>query len=540
MDNIPYSPSHTSENRYITYTYSPFANTEQKLGTPFAYLRSKRELANENYSGKSPFFGGQTKNFENNSENEKDDTTISKEIDLPMSEFQKKAQKFMKNIGPKFKAATTNLRTKFEELLTKAHKNDILKNHIINKRSTEPTLRFYDTDIQSIKKTDNLVNAVHAIDMSDTKERKRKHCPTCKTETYPCPTCPKKPIESKLPQSSQSQYYEVVDGNKVAYTPDGRSLEEDIPVAPRYVFDRFGHRYCENNGKLKLVGPHNSEIEETAPLLGTGYHGPSPIGPSPPNFNVLQNILHNNQEIIDSTNGDNPSQLIEHPVNLALDTLEFIKEIANKNSGKEYPSNMDYSMTYGDSEKSAYGPMYDYESVGGLAAVHQQPPNIGQRIQRSFDIIPLLQDTDDGSVLVKIKPLPTPTRVNKQVVTRPFIPRAKYDLTMPNESTVKDDKITNGNKTAKHGVDTYEVLTLANDTPLFDERTSSDEDFVFVYKTQTPNRKESVDKIKNPFSMPSSQQVATGGKPKQLNRQTGNEIKTNEADNAKLNKKFDT
>lgn len=410
-----------------------------------------------------PFFN---KMFDSNSLlNEVDQTANSKETDELIFDFQKNAKKFMKKIGPKFKAATSNLKARLEELLTKGQSNDILKNHIINKRGTEPT---YAAD--DIAKNSDIF-------MEDVHERRRKHISSGSTAQ---PNAP-----HQLPQTGQSQYYELVDGKSVSYVPDGRSLEEDVAYgAPRYVFDRFGHRYSEQNGKLKLIGPNRFENSDAPPpLLGSGYHGPSPIEPY--NFNVLENILNNNQEVIDSTNSDDPNHMIEHPIDLTLDTLEFIKELSNKNSGKKYAnSNMDYSTSYDESRDFKNY----YESVG-----ESQHPIGKSRPQRSFDIIPLVKDKQDGSVLVKIAPSRLKEKNNKKY-SGPYLPKGKYNLSV-RPTIISTSKI---NKPNNHdGVKTYEVITLENDSPVFNGKNSSDEDFEilrYVYESQNPTRKANIDK----------------------------------------------
>lgn len=53
------------------------------------------------------------------------------------------------------------------------------------------------------------------------------------------------------------QYVEYVQGKPISFYPG--ACQTPAQSTPRYVYDRYGHKYLENNGNLRLLMPHHQE-----------------------------------------------------------------------------------------------------------------------------------------------------------------------------------------------------------------------------------------------------------------------------------------
>lgn len=297
--------------RYITPPSSPltFNPTEE-------YQRPKRDITAEEYSIKNRLSNFLMNNFEMNPEYVAKNNN-EEEVDLPLAKlFKVEAAKFIKMLKPKIQKATNNMKTKFDQLFNKASINEITDDeHFMHKRSVEPEL-------------------FKADDIDGKKDRVRKYCPThC---VYPCSVCGGGTLMAPPPlQPLPPQYIEFVNGQASAFSPiSARSIPVSAP-SPRYVFDRFGHRYLEHEGSLKLLAPSRTD---NGPIIGSAYEG----GNRP--FNQLENILDHNSEFIDETNQGDPEHLIQDPIGLVLDTLSFISDITTRGSADRYKHTYERSM----------------------------------------------------------------------------------------------------------------------------------------------------------------------------------------------------
>lgn len=306
-DNNHFNNDINFAKRYLTPPSSP-VNLDQAEN----YQRPKRDITAEEYSIKNRLNNFLMNNFEMNpdyvaqSRNEE-------EVDLPLAKlFKVKAANFMKMLKPKIQKATNNMKNKFDQLFSKPITiNDIADNeHFIHKRSVEPEL-------------------FKAEDINGNKDRVRKHCPNrC---VYPCTVCGGGIMAPPQLQAFPPQYIEFVNGQASAFLPIGGRAAVVSPStpSPRYIFDRFGHRYLEHEGSLKLLAPSRAD---NGPIIGSAYDGGYRQG----NFNPLENILNQNSEFIDSTNQGDPEHLIQDPIELVLDTLSFISDITTRDSADHH------------------------------------------------------------------------------------------------------------------------------------------------------------------------------------------------------------
>lgn len=113
----------------------------------------------------------------------------------------------------------------------------------------------------------------------------------------------------------QPQYIEYIEGKPVSYYPRAtqQKKNERSSEAPRYVYDRYGHRYIESNGNLRLIAPQHQEA-----IVG-----------DQPNFAGLADILNRNQEVIHALN-QHPGRLLPEPVDLVEDGIQIIRGLARR------------------------------------------------------------------------------------------------------------------------------------------------------------------------------------------------------------------
>lgn len=282
---------------------------------------------------------------------------IEEEADLPLGKlFKVEAAKFIKMLKPKIQKATNNMKNKFDQLFSKTiNINEIVDDeHSMHKRSVEPFA---------------------ADDIAGSKDRVRKHCPgQC---VYPCALCGggmAPPPLLPLPP----QYIEFVNGQASAFSPfSGRASSPTAP-SPRYIFDRFGHRYLENDGSLRLLAPSRPD---DGPIIGSAHDDSY----RPSNFNQLENILDHNSEFIDATNQGDPAHLIQDPIELVLDTLSFINDITTRGSANRFPHPYERSMPERSNQPQAEAVLITVS--GPVIRADQQPnqrPIVPHTLQESF------------------------------------------------------------------------------------------------------------------------------------------------------------
>lgn len=398
---------------------------------------------------------------------------------------------FILKINPKLQEARSNIRSGISKIVNKARLDAIMRNHMIQKRSTEfdqselsdvyfddpynfersyETLSSAESD-EKIEESDNHkpqfdsdpVNAdEHDLDQSNS-DRIRKHCDRCGelAQKFPCPSCGGMSLER-----SQPQYFEMRQGNLIPYIPGNVVQTLDHSFQPRYVFDRFGHRYLENNGKLKLVGPKQIDDDVT---VGSYYKDPDV-------YSELKDILHRNSETIHSTNYKVGGDHLVQPMNLAhaTDAIRFIQELTQKHNNQY---NEDY---YSNGESYEVGSSRNYPA------------------KRSFKIIPLVEDEDDGSVLVKIAPTGgSQTKLkNEKLKSKDYSKLYGVDSVQSKPSFEKN--VISGEKTKANfekfvrDGKKYQILALSENGSV-EGSVGSDEDLAILKYIYAVNRKEQSD-----------------------------------------------
>lgn len=136
---------------------------------------------------------------------------------------------------------------------------------------------------------------------TDIKEmEKASHCHACGTKLTGsmCSHC----------GAYQPQYVEYIEGKRVAFYPGAVQDNEQQSMtdgpATRYIFDRYGHKYLEKNGKLRLVR-------------------------SQPDYAGLADILNKNRDSLQQLN-QSPGRIMPQPVDIVADLSKLVRELARE------------------------------------------------------------------------------------------------------------------------------------------------------------------------------------------------------------------
>lgn len=122
----------------------------------------------------------------------------------------------------------------------------------------------------------------------------------------------------------QPQYIEYIEGKQVPFYPgavqENQQQQQQPTVdgaeATRYIFDRYGHKYLENGGKLRLVR-------------------------NQPDYAGLAKIFNENDKVIKQLN-QTPDRLTQEPVDLVSDLSLLVRDMARypRNTPADVPRSM--------------------------------------------------------------------------------------------------------------------------------------------------------------------------------------------------------
>lgn len=352
-------------------------------------------------------------------------------------------------------------------------------------------------------------------------KRIRKQCPTCGSLRHVQCNGRPQPHQSQRPLSAASRpiYVEYVQGEPVPYAAQSNAhqLSAQEPQQPqeathhnqqRYVFDQMGHRYVEHNGKLRLVEPQPIVINEAEHDVGSAQYQP------PTQYtDVLEDILDHNQAIIKGINLKD-GHMVTDPVDLTVDTLNFLHEFTDhqrSSNPQEAPATLPSPSAYQTRPPPPVPQYNDQQQQYHQQQPQQQPPPPypGQLSKRSFAITPLLQDQQDGSVLVKISPrkhkkyLPATSGEHKKATYRVFKSSNGSSGAAKNRRLQKSERIEAKTKFARPAKNTdadqsFEIVNVdANGRPT-NAVAASEEDLAvlrYIYESQTKRRKQEVDAV---------------------------------------------
>lgn len=166
---------------------------------------------------------------------------------------------------------------------------------------------------------------------TDIKEMERAaHCHSCGTHltSSMCSQC----------GAYQPQYVEFIEGKQVPFYLGAAQTEyndEHQPMtdgpATRFIFDRYGHKYLENNGKLRLVR-------------------------NQPNYAELADIMNQNRESLRQLN-QSPGRLMPQPIHVAADLTKLVRDMARE------PRQLDDAASKNQEKRSTAGPRSMYQGM---------------------------------------------------------------------------------------------------------------------------------------------------------------------------------
>lgn len=171
----------------------------------------------------------------------------------------------------------------------------------------------------------------------------------------------------------QPQYVEFVNGNPVSFYPGAIQADKsaDNPTAetsikPRFIYDRYGHKYLENNGNLRLIAPqYNQEA----------------VISDQPDFAGLADILNRNYAVIEQMNHE-PGRILPQPKEFVKDALDLIRDMAVQKPSiakKRSTDETEQAMTT-EEMKAEQSPM---------------PRSM-------YQVVPMNYDGKDGKLVVKV------------------------------------------------------------------------------------------------------------------------------------------
>lgn len=253
-----------------------------------------------------------------------------------------------------------------------------------------------------------------------------------------CNSCGSKLTSSKCSKCGayQPQYVEYVEGKPVSFYPgavEEKKMDDeksDEVKMPRHIYDRYGHRYLENNGNLRLIAPQYQE---------------SVIGDQP-DFAGLANILNDNREIMQEMNR-NGDRMMPEPVKLVTDFTKLIRDMAQVRDADDSRANHNEKRSTDAAEKR---PM--------------ETKNEKIKPRTMYQLLPMQYDNQDGKLVVRVYDDKTKTETNSEEAKNKDEQKTKQnvDTTASIRSQPIARKFTNNENV-------YEVLS-------FDDKTSSDED----------------------------------------------------------------
>lgn len=143
-------------------------------------------------------------------------------------------------------------------------------------------------------------------------ETRPTRCPLCHgaVSDSVCLAC------ARAQQPAQPQYFRYVNGTPEPFVPGmGQSAQKRSAQSNFFVYDRFGHKYEENNGNLRLLAPEFGED----PQIGQ------------PNIEAFSRIMNDNAEVMHDVNPFPGSDRMISPVtDIAADGLDFIHDMARR------------------------------------------------------------------------------------------------------------------------------------------------------------------------------------------------------------------
>lgn len=199
----------------------------------------------------------------------------------------------------------------------------------------------------------------------------------------------------------QPQYVEYINGQPVTYEPRKSAANEeksasDVREGPaaRVVFDRYGHRYFENNGNLRLVTPQYQEA-----VVG-----------AQPNFAGLADILNQNREVLDELNPMlEPNRMVPQPTEIAERGIDLVRDMIHPNrdmfreNREMVRQNRDMVRQIRDNAKAELKKKKKFaEKKSQVKAEDDSKIELNEAPKSIYQMFPMNVDDNEGKLLVRV------------------------------------------------------------------------------------------------------------------------------------------
>lgn len=239
-----------------------------------------------------------------------------------------------------------------------------VKEYESGRDKTENHSKFMSTTRVELKPSENQEKNLKEVE-------KATHCHSCgwKLMDSVCKRC----------GSYQPQYVEYIEGKPAAYYPGATptKIDDYKPAEPRYIYDRYGHKYLENNGNLRLIAPQYQEA----------------VVSDQPDFAGLADILNQNREVIDQMNKA-PGRLTPQPIDIASDTIDLIRDLARRDTKTN--ENEDEKRSSKDRQRREYEENSEYRMTTDEKKDEWKSP------RSMYQVVPMRYEGKDGKLVVKV------------------------------------------------------------------------------------------------------------------------------------------
>lgn len=236
---------------------------------------------------------------------------------------------------------------------------------------------------------------LRAPEMKSSYADKYNHCYVCGAE-----------LTSEMCKcgAHQPQYVEFIDGKPVSFYPG--AVQKDSTVdSPRYVYDRYGHKYVERSGGLHLV----TFDYQKEPIVKRKAE-------NVPDYDCLAYIMHENKEIMRQLNPfPGTHRIVPETTDLVDDAIHYVKDLARRDVTDEKKTDDEKSERKTDEERVDEKERTDErdeddkrrsddnaEEKSDDRAKRSENSKRTSKPESVYQVLPMKYDGKDGKVLLKV------------------------------------------------------------------------------------------------------------------------------------------
>lgn len=287
-------------------------------------------------------------------------------------------------------------------------------------------------------------------------------------EYHHCHKCGSQ-LSDSVCRSCGENHPQYVQDTKVMNENSEKLSTTDVTTMPRYVIDRYGRKYSNNN------------IRRSAPEYQETYGG------NEPNYAGLRDILNQNKEIIEDLNPfDDPDRLIPQPIDVVRKGIDLIRDMARRSTEyhlkmKEMKSDNKKKYYYDEKMKKSNTntpneDKWQQKSENKIKSMVEQTP------KTIYQVLPMNVNEHEGKLLVRVfsakDPMKQPDGTKSQM-----------------ENGLKSGKMESANETNRN------MMNKTKPKPKSQKISKNSKDFeVFTFDESAPNTSdEEIQQILNHF-----------------------------------------